>query len=228
MRKGFVVAMLMAGLLALTACGRAPSLATKAEALVDKARWTVETFKERRDAQMRLFRDMLRDAQGVMIFPGAIKGGFILAAEYGNGVLLARRPSGEWGQPAFYTMGAGSIGLQIGGEVSETVLVIRSQKAVQAIVKHQGKLGADIEVTVATIGAGMEGATTTNVGADVVAFSYSAGLYAGGSIEGSVLARRNDYNEAFYGPGATPESILFGQVAANPKADNLRQALIPR
>ena len=225
MRKFSVVAVLLAAFVALTACSRTVPVATKAEALLDKAHWTIETFKQRRDKPMRLFQEMMANAQGVAIFPGALKAGFIVGAEYGDGVLLARTPDGGWSAPAFYTMGAGSIGFQIGGQVTEMVLVIRSRAAVEAIVEHQGKLGADVEVTVGTVGAGMEGATTANIGADVVAFSYSAGAYAGGSVEGAVLARRNDYNQAFYGTGATPEAILFGGALTNPRADALRNAL---
>ena len=225
MKKAVLVAVVVIGVLAMTSCGRTPTLNEQAQELVGKARWTLETFKGRHDPQSNLFRDALAKAEGVVVFPGTYKAGFILGAEYGTGVMLARQPGGAWSPPAFYTMGAGSVGLQIGGQVSEIVLVLRSQKAVQAIVKHQGKLGADLGITVGTVGGGMEGATTTNVGADVLAFSYSAGLYAGGSFEGSVLARRNDYNEAYYGPGATPDAILFGQAFTNPQADELRQAV---
>ena len=110
--------------------------------------------------------------------------------------------------------------------VAELVLVVRSREAVEAIVEHQGKLGADLEITVGTVGGGMEGAVTSNLGADLIVFSRSAGLFAGGSIEGAVLARRNDYNQAFYGPGATPQAILFGQGLANPHADGLRKSLL--
>jgi lipid-binding SYLF domain-containing protein len=225
MRKAAFVAFVLMGVLAMASCSRTPSLHDQAQELVDKARWTLETFKGRHDPQSDTFRSLLSKAEGVVVFPGAYKAGFILGAEYGTGVMLAKQPSGAWSQPAFYTMGAGSLGLQIGGQVSETVLIVRSQKAVQAIVKHQGKMGADIEVTVGTIGSGMEGATTTNMRADVVVFSSSAGLYAGGSFEGSVLARRNDMNEAYYGPGATPDTILFGQNFSNPQSDALRQAV---
>jgi SH3 domain-containing YSC84-like protein 1 len=226
MKKIATVFLLVVGMLAASGCSGTTPTSLKAEALVDKARWTVESFKQRQDQQMRLFRDFLSEAQGVVVFPGAYKAGFILGAEYGDGVLLARSASGEWGQPAFYTMGAGSIGFQIGGQVAELVLVVRSREAVEAIVEHQGKLGADLEITVGTVGGGMEGAVTSNLGADLIVFSRSAGLFAGGSIEGAVLARRNDYNQAFYGPGATPQAILFGQGLANPHADGLRKSLL--
>ncbi|MBL6927705.1 MAG: lipid-binding SYLF domain-containing protein [Rhodospirillales bacterium] len=226
MKKIATVVLLVAGVLAASGCAGTTPISVKAEVLVDKARWTVESFKQRQDQQMEMFRKFLNEAQGVVIFPGAYKAGFILGAEYGDGVLLARTASGEWSPPAFYTMGAGSIGLQIGGQVAETVLVVRSRGAVEAIVEHQGKLGADIEITLGTVGGGIEGAVTSNLGADIIVFSHSAGLYAGGSLEGAVLARRNDYNQAFYGSGATPQAILFGQGFANPHADGLRGSLL--
>ena len=93
------------------------------------------------------------------------------------------------------------------------------------MVENQGKFGAELGVTVGTTGAGVEGATTTNLGADIVVFSSGTGLFAGGSLEGSAFVRRNDFNAVFYGQGATPDGILFANRYANPKADGLRNAL---
>lgn len=199
-----------------------------AVALVEKARLTLESFKASREEPYKIFREQLAKAQGVLIFPSMLKAGFILGAEGGSGVLVAKDASGQWGYPAFYTMGSGSFGLQIGGQAAEIVLVLRTKGAVEAVIKHQGKLGADIEATVANVGAGMEASTTTNVGADILSFSRAAGLYGGGSIEGSVIARRNDWNEAFYGPGATPEAIVLNRQYSNPKAESLRASLAGR
>ncbi len=220
-----VVNLLLITLLVAAGCTGSVPLENKAADLVERSRWTVETFRQKDGEPFETFRRMLPEAQGAAIFPGTVKAGFVLGAEYGNGVLIARRPSGDWGAPAFYTLGGGSFGLQAGGQVSEVVLLMRSQEAVQAVVKHQGKLGADLELTVVTLGGGIEGATTTNLGADIVVFSQAAGLFAGGSLEGSVLAKRNDYNAAFYGAGATPEAILFEGRFNSPKAETLRAAL---
>ena len=228
MKRTAVLAFVVAAVLALGACTRQVPLSTQAEALVDKARWTVESFKPRQDKPFHLFAGMLREAHGVVVLPGVYKAGFLIGAEGGNGVLLARLPSGEWGYPAFYTMGGGSFGLQAGGQVSEVVLILRSPGALRALIEHQGKLGADLAVTAGTVGAGMEGAVTTNLGADVVVFSDAAGLFGGASLEGSVLARRNDFNEAFYGPGATPETIVLEGSHVNAKADSLRDSLVVR
>lgn len=218
------VIVLVLALLA-SACAREVPLASKAATLVDQARWTVESFKAKQESPFPLFRRMLPEAQGVAVFPGAMKAGFLLGAEYGNGVLIARDASGAWGQPAFYTLGSGSLGLQIGGQVAEVVLVLRNRGAVEALVRNQGKMGADVELTVGTAGAGMEGATTTHLGTDIVVFSSAAGAFAGGSLEGSVFVKRNDYNAAFYGAGATPQGILFEGRFSNPATENLRAVL---
>ena len=227
MKRTFGVAVVLVALV-VAGCSRPVPLSSKAAALVDRARWTVETFKQSRAEHMGHFRAMLETAHGVVVMPGVYKAGFLIGAEGGNGVLVARQPSGEWGYPAFYTMGVGSFGLQAGGQVAEVVLIVRNQSAVKAIIAHQGKLGADLEVTAGTMGAGVERAVTTNLGADIVVFSDAVGVFGGASLEGSVLARRNDYNEAFYGPGATPEAIVLDGRFTNPKADGLRAVLAGR
>ena len=104
--------------------------------------------------------------------------------------------------------------------------MVRNDIALEAILEHQGKFGADAGITVGLFGVGMEAATTTNLNADVLAFAHSkVGLFGGVSLEGAVLARRNDLNEAFYGQGATPREIVQGHRFFNPQADPLREAL---
>jgi lipid-binding SYLF domain-containing protein len=93
---------------------------------------------------------------------------------------------------------------------------------------HQGKLGADAGTTIGTEGLGLEASTTSNLSTDVVAFaSPNVGGFMGVSIEGAVLATRHDLNEALYGEGAKPKSILEGYYT-NPLADTLRRALVKR
>ncbi len=213
-------------LLAVARSAHAESKVLEAERLVDKAKWTVQDFLSSTEEPLKIFKDALKTAKGVVVFPSVIKGGFLIGAEGGHGVLVARDASGNWGYPAFYTMGGASFGLQIGGQVAEVVLVLRSAGAVRSILKHQGKLGADAEITVINVGAGMEASTTTNLGADIIAFSRAAGLFGGGSVEGSVFARRNDWNHAFYDFGATPEAIVLEGKFSNAKADGLRAELV--
>src|SRR3546814_11829819 len=98
----------------------------------------------------------VKAAKGIFIVPQLVKGGFILGAEGGTGVFLARGTDGNWSPPAFYTLGAASIGLQIGGEVKEVVFVMMSDKAVDDLVSSEFKMGADASVTVGPNGSGVE------------------------------------------------------------------------
>ena len=212
--------------LALTACVQTVPMRTEAESLVARAKWTIESFAQDPNDPAPLFRAEMRNARGVLIFPNLFKGALIFGGEGGNGVLLVRDDKGEWSYPAFYTMGSGSFGFQAGAQSSEVVLILRNQKAVEAVVYNQGKFGGDIQVTVGTLGAGIQGATTTALGADIVGVARSVGLFAGFSLEGAMLVRRNDLAAAFYEPGALPSQIVFDRRFSNPDADPLRRALV--
>lgn len=212
-------------LLLLSSCAAGPTLQEKVDGIVLGAGRTLETFKSDPDQTIQKLRTVLPDAHAVMIFPGVIKGGFIIGGEYGNGVLLARLNGGGWSYPAFYTLASGSVGLQIGGEASDMVMVIKSPEALDAVLKHQGKLGAELDLTIGTVGPGIEASTTANLGNDMLVFSRSTGLFAGGSIEGAALIRRNDYNAVYYGEGAEPANIISGAHPGNVGADALRAQL---
>jgi lipid-binding SYLF domain-containing protein len=165
------------------------------------------------------------NARGVLIIPELVQGGFIFGAAGGRGVLLGRSSPNNWSYPAFYGMGSGSVGLQVGGKVSEIVFIIRTEKGLQAILDHKFKVGAEAGVTMVAVGIGLEGATTGAGGADIVAFANSAGLFAGASIEGSYLDADNDWNALYYGGGATAKGVVLDRRYTNPGAEPLRQYL---
>ena len=197
---------------------------TVADNLVTHAADTVERFKTL--PQMADFKGEIATANAIVVLPTVFKAGYFFGAEGGNGVLVVRGADGVWSHPAFYTLGGASFGLQIGLQDTEIVLVLRSAKALNAILDHQAKLGADAGITVGVVGMGIEASTTTALGPDVLAFANSIlGLYGGASLEGAVLVRRTDLNEAFYGPGAVPRAIVFENKYQNPKAGPLRTAL---
>ena len=154
--------------------------------------------------------DLLGRAKGVLIIPSYNKASFILGGAYGDGVLLQRMPDGSgFGDPAFYRMTAGSIGLQIGMKSDEIVFMILTEKGLSAILNDEFKLGANVGMSIGTIGAGAEAATTTHVGQDIVAYSKSSGLFAGGSLEGAVIRPRKDWNSAVYGLGNdNPQAVI--------------------
>ncbi len=181
-----------------------------ARTLVADAVGTLEQFRAHKS--LRVYAKYLKDAAAVVILPDVVKAGWLFAAEAGNGVLLAHKPDGSWSDPSFHTLTAASVGLQLGVQDTSVVLIVRTEKALKSVLAHQGKIGADIGATAIYVGAGLEASTTSNLGADIVAFATPVlGAYIGGSLEGSVLVVRRDLNEAVYGTGATPEGILAGK-----------------
>ena len=193
--------------------------AGRAQALVDRAKDSLETFSI--DPNMGWFRNNVVNAKAVLIIPSLVKGGFIWGGSGGSGVLLVRGSSGQgWTYPAFYTMGSVTFGLQIGGEVSEIVLMIMTENGVDALLASTFKLGGDISVTAGPVGAGAKVQI-----ADILAFSRTKGLYGGLNVEGAVLKIRNDWNEAYYTRSVRPRDIIVSRSVSNTNADPLRRAI---
>src|SRR5579859_3394967 len=170
-------------------------------------------------------RRMLGRAKGVMICPRVFKAGFFFGGEGGSCVLLSRASNGTWSYPAFYGMGSGSFGLQIGIQDAQFIMMIMTQKGLSAILDSQFKLGADASLAIATIGAGVQGDTTGALGADIIAFSQTRGLYGGISLQGSLMGQRAEWDQAYYGSGVEARQIVINMQGANPGADPLRDVL---
>jgi lipid-binding SYLF domain-containing protein len=201
-----------------------PSIAradAKRQSLVDQSLSSARKVLSGKD-----FPDALKlmpKARAVLIIPELVQGGFILGAAGGRGVLMTRSGQGNWSYPAFYGMGSGSIGLQVGGKVSEIVFIILTDKGLQAMLDHKFKVGAEAGVTMVAVGAGIEGATTAAVGTDIVAFANSNGLFVGASLEGSYIDADNDWNALYYGSGATGRAVVADRRFTNPGAEPIRQ-----
>ena len=168
---------------------------------------------------------MLQRARGVMICPQVFKAGFILGGEGGACVLLARAGNGTWSYPAFYGMGSASVGFQIGIQDSQFIMMIMTEKGLNAVLDSQFKLGADASIAIATVGGGVQGSTTGALGADIVAFSSARGLFGGVSIAGSLMGARSEWNRAYYGREMSTRQIVIEMQASNPGADPLRDVL---
>ena len=172
-------------------------------------------------------KQYVHHAKAILIVPSLIKGGFFVGGEGGSGVLVARSPEGGWSHPAFYTVGAGSLGIQFGGQVGEVVFTIMTQNGLKAVLSNQMKLGVDASVAVGPLGKGVEASTTTNLNSDVYQFAKTEGLFGGGALEGGLIYKRDDWNRGFYGRPVSPQQIVLSNEVSNPKADPLRQALMP-
>jgi len=221
-RLGVLFAIAIGAVLA-TASVRPAAAAVKAEELVEESRFTVERMLS--DPEMPEARQVVEKARGVLIIPELVKGGFILGAEGGSGVLLVRGSDGTWSSPAFYTLLAGSVGLQIGGQVAEVIFALMNDGAVNAFMGNEFKLGGDLSIAVGPLGRGVEASTTTNLGVDIYAYSRAVGLFGGGALEGAKILTRQDLNDEYYGAVAPPREIVMERKFINRNADALRKAL---
>jgi len=208
---------LAAGLLTLTT----PAQASDQTKLLAKAVDTVDDL--RHSPNFGDARRAMRHARAVLIVPSLVKGGFIFGAEGGNGVLLARTKGG-WSSPAFYTLGSASFGFQAGLQKAEVVMIINSDRALRAIERSKFKIGAGLGLTVVTLGAGVEGATSGNLSGDIIVWSQAEGVYGGISLNGSVVAPDDKANRKFYGTPSSVEEILANDVK-DPAANPLRRKL---
>lgn len=171
-------------------------------------------------------KSLLRDARAVMVCPRIFRAGFVIAGSGGDCVLAARDGGGSWSSPAFFTMGGGSVGFQIGVQDAQVVMLIMNDKALNAILDSQFKFGADAGVALGTLGRGISGATTAAVGADIVTIARARGLFAGISIDGNLLSVRSQAMRAYFGRDVSPRQVVVGMEAHNPGADPLRAALM--
>ncbi len=195
---------------------------TAQQELVDRARISFDKLVTHPD-----FTELpgyVKSAKALLIFPSVVKGAFGVGGEGGNGVLVARGPNG-WSDPAFYRVSAGSIGLQVGGQVSEVIFTVMSDKGLDALINNQFKFGGDMEAAVGPTGKSQGASTTLNFGADVYSFAMSSGLFGGLSLDGTAVVKRDDLNEGYYGKGATPYAILIERRFTNPNTGALKASL---
>ena len=217
-------------LLAAVALAVLPLVATQparaqgdAQTLVDRATLAVQDMMSQSVTEDP--RVMLERARGILICPRVFKAGFIFAGEGGACVLLARAGNGTWSYPAFYGMGSGSFGFQIGIQDSEVIFIVLTDNGLQALLNSQFKFGADASVAFATIGGGVNGDTTAALRADIVAFAQSRGLFAGVSLEGTLISQRNDWNQSYYGQAFGAQQIVLSNQGQNQGAEPLKEML---
>jgi lipid-binding SYLF domain-containing protein len=197
---------------------------TPEQALVDKARITLDSFVG--DPQMTWLRENLGRAKGVLIIPDMFKAGFFFGGSGGSGVLLVRdEETGEWRGPAFFILGSVNWGLQIGAQKAEVVMMVMSPAGIRALLSSNIKLGGDASVAVGPMGVGAGGATAPNLSADYLSFSRARGVYAGLILDGAVVKVNHNANRAYFNEEVTPADILTAGRVTNPQAAELLRAV---
>jgi lipid-binding SYLF domain-containing protein len=167
-------------------------------------------------------RDVLRHARGLAVM-SVVKAAFIFSAKGGQGVVIARTPNG-WSGPSFIAIGGGGWGLQAGAQVTDFVIVLNNNAAVQAFSRGGNvTIGADVSAAAGPVGRTASGAVMPT--AAVYTYSKSKGLFAGVSLEGAVIGTQRQSNFHYYGRPVRADSILSGTTKPPPGAVPLREAL---
>jgi lipid-binding SYLF domain-containing protein len=198
-------------LLALGSCRSSGQYGTEQEELADKSRKTFESMMA--DSQYPGLVDLATRAKAIIIVPNMYRAAFFFGGRGGYAVMLVHDDQGHWSPPAFYTIGGLSWGLQFGGQDSELIIAVMTDKGLRAVMNREATLGADAGIAIGELGAGANAATGMDLKADMYAFARSEGLFVGISLEGSVIAPRETSNQNLYGQDATPQSILVDRTS---------------
>jgi lipid-binding SYLF domain-containing protein len=158
---------------------------------------------------------MFADAHGVVVIPSLIKGGFVIGARHGHGVLLIRDEQNRWHAPSFISLTGANIGFQAGVQSIDLVLVFKTQKSVQNILAGKFTLGADAAVAAGPVGREAAAGTDGRLRAEIYSYSRSRGVFLGVSLDGSVISVDNFATAAYYrGLGAGTAVVVPATAAA--------------
>ena len=162
-------------------------------------------------------RELLERAQGIIVIPSLVKGGFIIGAKHGKGLMSAKNASGAWSAPAIVKMTGGSIGWQIGVESVDLVLLVMNRKGIEQMLQDKFTLGGDLSVAAGPVGRSAQAGTNAQANAGILAYSRSKGLFAGATFEGGALHGDEDDNRTLYGREVSLKEIVL-ENAPNTKA----------
>ncbi|KAH9179364.1 DUF500-domain-containing protein [Lactarius sanguifluus] len=168
---------------------------------------------------------VLQRARGLAIFQ-VLKAGFVFSGKAGSGVVIARLPDGSWSAPSCIATGGIGWGLQIGADITDFVIVLNSEDAVRAFsLGGNVTIGGNISAAAGPIGTGGSVQASLAHPAPMFSYSKSKGLFAGLSLEGTVLIERKDANKDFYGSAIPARDILGGRVPPPEVASRLYEII---
>lgn len=159
--------------------------------------------------------DLLKKCAAIAVFPDTVSAGLGIGGKYGQGIIMVRGKKGKWSPPAIFTIAGASIGFQIGGQASDIVLLIMTERSVEAILRGKFKLGVDGAVAVGPVGREVEAATDAHLGG-ILTYSRTRGLFAGVKLEGAVITEHWEGDKVLYGKSLSAEDILLGNKAKMP------------
>jgi lipid-binding SYLF domain-containing protein len=190
---------------------KAPEANTKASGRIEAAGTVLDEIQGAPDN--RIPEEVLASAECVAVVPSLLNGGFVFGGRYGKGVASCRTPKG-WSAPAFFTIGGGSFGMQIGGQATDLVMLIMNKNGMDNLLSSQFKLGADASAAAGPVGRHASADTDWKMRAEVLTYSRSRGLFAGLELSGAVIKQDKSGTREFYGRMVPFKTSLKGEIEA--------------
>ncbi len=201
----------------LTVAGIGHAMANPKSEARERAQKAAIAFQEVMSApDQGIPQDLLDRAYCVAVFPSVKKAGFIVGGQYGKGLISCRRAEGSWGAPAFFTIGGGSFGLQIGGQAVDLVLLIMNKSGLEGLLQDRFEIGAGAAVSAGPVGRNTHVSTDVLLKSQIISYSRSRGLFAGLELKGAVITPDSTANEAIYGEQINSREILIDGKARTP------------
>ena len=204
-------------LLAVSGLGlTAPTRAQQEEA--ERLKEATLVLKELKDApDVSVSKWVVEKAVAIAVFPSVKKGGLVVGGHFGRGVISAKSAkSGTWSSPGFLTLTGGSLGLQIGGQAIDLVLIVQDQRGLEQLLKNQFKVGGDASVAAGPVGRDAEASTDIQMRAKILSYSRTRGLFAGITLKGSTIRQDRDANERFYGRAYRSTELVIDRLGGAP------------
>lgn len=212
---GMVAACCLALALSTVAQGQAKRNLKDGIKQSDKA---ARVFREIMDTPDKAIpRELLERAECVAVFPSVLKAGFIFGGRGGRGVASCRS-AGGWSAPAFFDLGGGSFGLQIGAQSTDFVMLFMTKDGLNSLLSDQFTLGGDASVAAGPVGRQAGAATDLKLNAQILSYSRSKGLFAGLELKGVVIKADKDGMRDVYGEGVTAKEVLQENKVTAPAA----------
>ena len=224
-RRNPWVAIALAGLLLV--CAPLTARANEEAERIVEAMIVLQEIMEAPDAAIP--KAILERSVAIAVFPSTVRAGFFVGGQRGRGFLAARQDeTGAWSAPAFLTLTGGSIGLQVGAQSVDIILLIQNRRGLSRLLDNQFKLGGEASAVVGPIGRSLEASTDLQLTAEILSYSRSRGVFAGVTLGGATLRADRDANERFYGERLDSRQIVLDGETGNALPDaatRLQEAL---
>jgi lipid-binding SYLF domain-containing protein len=209
-------ALILIGLLLSTAVVTPAQKDARTKDAARHASDAAKTFTEIMNVKEKAIpKELLDTAEAIAVFPDVTKAAFLVGVRGGQGV-ISRRVKGGWSAPAFFNLGGGSFGPQIGAQKTDYILLIMNESGLNGLLKDKFELGGEVGIAAGPIGREASASTNPRLDAGILSYSRSKGVFVGAALKGAVITPDNDLNEAIYGKKADAvlkiQPVPFGEM----------------